>query len=76
MKYKLNDWAGKAHTVEIPDGTTEVAGVVITGDEILVYPVFRDPMQWDRLYDDLEGSFHKRLVPGRNAWIDVQEEKK
>jgi len=27
MKYKLNDWAGKAHTVKIPDGTTEVAGV-------------------------------------------------
>jgi hypothetical protein len=26
MKYTLYDWAGKAHTVEIPDGTTEVAG--------------------------------------------------
>lgn len=76
MKYKLNDWAGKAHTVEIPDGITEVAGVVVSGDEILVYPVFRDPMQDDRMNDYLEGSFHKRLVPGRNAWIDVQEDEK
>lgn len=74
MKYKLNDWAGKAHTVNIPDGTTEVAGVVVSGDEILVYPVFRDPMQYDRIIDNLEGSFHKRLVPGKNAWIDVQED--
>jgi hypothetical protein len=71
MKYKLNDWAGKAHTVKIPDGTTEVAGVVVSGDEILVYPVFRDPMQYDRINDNLEGSFHKRLVDG--LWIDKEE---
>lgn len=72
MKYKLNDWAGKAHTVNIPDGTTEVAGVVVSGDEILVYPVFRDPMQYDRMIDNLEGSFHKMLVDG--TWIDVEDQ--
>lgn len=73
MKYKLNDWAGKAHTVKIPDGTTEVAGVVVSGDEILVYPVFRDPMEDSRIYDSFEGSFHKRLEDG--LWIDVEEQK-
>lgn len=72
MQYELLDWAGQPHNVNIPDGTTEVAGVYVSGDEVLVYPVYRDPMEDDRTDDFLDGHFHKRLVDG--TWVDVEEE--
>lgn len=36
----LENWCHKKRKVEIPDGTKEIAGVIISGDEILVYPLF------------------------------------
>lgn len=72
MIYNLIDWYGLPHKVEIPDGTTEVAGVIVSGDEVLVWPVYRDP-QWEkRVYDNLDGHFYKKLVDG--VWEDVEEE--
>ena len=36
----LENWCHKKRKVGIPDGTKEIAGVIISGDEILVYPLF------------------------------------
>lgn len=53
----LKSWDRKSHKVEIPDGTNEIAGVIISGDEVLVYPCFCDPEDVNRIYDFFEGAF-------------------
>ena len=68
MKININDWEGCPHEVIVPDGTTEIAGVINSGDEVLVYPVYEDPMFSDRVYDHLEGGFCRVLVDG--VWKD------
>ena len=57
--------------MQLPEGTTEVAGVVITGDEVLVYPVFCDPMGCYRDGDYLDGSFCKVYKDGE--WVDKED---
>lgn len=64
MIINLYDWRNYPHEVDIPDGTTEIAGVVISGDEVLVYPVYRDPMFLDRFNDMLDGGFCRVLIDG------------
>ena len=68
MEYHLNCSCGPV-LVEIPDGTTEVAGVNISGDEVMVWPVFRDPMAGSRLFDSLDGYWVKRFILGH--WVYV-----
>ena len=58
--------------MDIPDGTKEVAGVIVSGDEILVYPVYRDPMCMLRMNDYLEGSFYY-VLDDSGAWIDKED---
>ena len=68
MKVTIYDRIKYPHAVMVPDGTTEIAGVVISGDEVLVYPVYADPMFSERFADDLEGGFCRILVNG--VWED------
>jgi len=69
MSIELHRSDGKTVTELVPV-CNEIAGVIVTGDEILVQPVFRDPFQADRLNDTLEGAFRRRLVEG--SWINIE----
>lgn len=71
MKLTLNTYNGKA-VVEIPDNTTIIAGVILTGDEVLIFPVYRDPMLKHRLDDFFDGSFVRKLVDGK--WVDLDDD--
>lgn len=73
MEYYLKNAFGDSKKIEIPDGTTEVAGVVISGDEILVYPCYCDPEEYNRTMDFLEGSFCKVLRDGK--WVGKKDYK-
>lgn len=42
MNIGLLDWSGKKHTVEIPDNTEEVTIKLVSGDMILLKPVYFD----------------------------------
>ena len=53
-KIKLLDFDGKAFWQELPADTKEVAGIVLTGDMILVYPLFSDPAWPSRMADHFE----------------------
>ena len=68
MKVTIYDYNRYPHEVEVPDGTTEIAGVVISGDEVLVYPVYADPMWMHRAGDFLDGGFCRILDDG--VWKD------
>ena len=72
MKLKLETYTHKSATVDIPDGTTIIAGVYISGDEVLIFPVYRDPMGKNRIYDFFEGSFVRKLVDGK--WVDLDDD--
>lgn len=42
MNIDLLDWSGKKHTVEIPDNTEEITIRLVSGDMILLNPVYFD----------------------------------
>lgn len=60
-----------SYKVEIPDGTKEIAGVIISGDEILIYPVFCDPEEWNRIDDFFDGAFCRVWKDGE--WVDKDD---
>ena len=60
-----------SHKVEIPDGTKEIAGVIISGDEILVYPCFCDPEYATRIGDFFDGAFCRVWKDGK--WVDKDD---
>ncbi len=72
MKLSLHVYNHKTVSVDIPDGTTVIAGIVLSGDEVLIFPVYRDPMVDARVDDFFEGSFVRKLVDGK--WEDLTDE--
>lgn len=56
-KIKLLDTFGRESWVDLPDDTKEVAGVVVSGDMVLVYPFFFDAGRGVRLHDYLDASW-------------------
>ena len=70
MEYILKTY-DREIPVELPKGTKEIAGVVISGDEVIVYPVFCDPMGYYRDIDQLDGSFCKVYKDGE--WVDKED---
>ena len=52
MTALLKDYSGEIHKVEIPDDTQVIAGINISGDMVMIYPVFFDSDTHFR-YDDL-----------------------
>ena len=80
MKYYIETYRGSVG-VDLPEGVTEVSGVIISGDEILVYPVFCDPMYIHRIDDYFDGCFRKRWngkewesIDIPEIYIDIEEE--
>ena len=70
MTFTLLDYKLHPHEVELPDGTTKVIGIVNSGDEILIYPVYCDPMWKERGMDALDGAFCRVYENGE--WKDVE----
>lgn len=70
MTFTLHDYKNYPHEVELPDGTTKVIGIVVSGDEILIYPVYCDPMWTVRDMDFLDGVFCRVYEDGE--WKDVE----
>ena len=70
MTIFLRDYANQPHEVELPEGTTKVVGIIMCGDEILIYPVYCDPMREERAMDYLDGSFCRVYEDGE--WRDVE----
>lgn len=70
MTFTLLDYKNYPHEVELPDGTTKVIGIVMSGDEILIYPVYCDPMWEVRDMDVLDGAFCRVFENGE--WKDVE----
>ena len=70
MTFTLHDYKNRSHEVELPDGTTKVIGIVMGGDEILIYPVYCDPMWAVRDMDFLDGVFCRVFENGE--WKDVE----
>lgn len=58
MKIRLLNWNSKEHWVDIPDDTTHITGVVMSGDHVLIYPVKYDTAQGSRMADCYDGSFN------------------
>ena len=67
----LRSWDGSSRRVALPDGTEEVAGVIVSGDEILVYPCYCDPNMDSRTDDFLDGSFCRIWKDGK--WVDKED---
>ena len=68
MTYDLARWDGKTYKVDLPEGTTEIAGVIVSGDEILVWPSYCDPWGDERVEDFYEGGWRKTLKDG--SWVE------
>ena len=71
MDFYLRSWDGSSTKVALPDGTKEVAGVIVSGDEILVYPCYCDPNMDSRTSDFLDGSFCRIWKDGE--WVDKED---
>ena len=69
MKYYLQTYRGSI-AVELPEGTTEIVGIKLSGDEILISPVYCDPMFYERAQDVLDWSFVKRW--NGTDWEEVE----
>lgn len=67
----LKRWDNASREVEIPDGTKEIAGAIITGDEVLIYPCFCDPEGPGRLRDFFDGAFCRVWKDG--VWVDKED---
>lgn len=51
MKIALRNYRNEISMVEVPDNTTEIAVINISGDQIMVYPVFYDTGYENRIND-------------------------
>ena len=57
--------------VNIPDGTKEIAGVYVSGDEILIYPCYCDPCAHSRVADMYDGCFCR--VWNGVGWVEKED---
>lgn len=76
MEIRLRDCLGRYHTVEIPEGTQEVVGIILSGDEVLIYPVLCDPMWEYRDMDFYDGPFCRVFVDGEWKEKDIPDAQK
>lgn len=57
MKITLLDWNGNSYEVEIPDTAEFIEGEVVSGDQIITYPVPFDTGKGTRMMNFYDGSF-------------------
>lgn len=63
MKIALRNYRNDISMVEVPDNTTEIAVIEISGDQIVVYPVFYDTGYDTRCDDFFDGHIIYRVAP-------------
>ena len=57
MIIQLLDYLGKKHPVEIPDDTQELHIQIISGDMVLLEPIYFDTGKCSRSYDFNDGEY-------------------
>ncbi len=73
MKIALRNVRNKLSIVDIPENSTEIAVINITGDQVLVYPVFYDTGYDNRINDYFEDHKIFRIEELDDAEIDGQK---
>lgn len=53
----LKDFADDLHEVEIPDDTQVIAGITLSGDMVMIYPIYFDSDDAGRWQDFFDGSW-------------------
>lgn len=73
MKIALRDYRKIISLVDVPDNTTEIAVINISGDQVMVYPVFYDTGYKNRIDDYFDGYKIFRIAEMDDAEIDGQK---
>lgn len=73
MKIALRNYRDRISLVNVPDNTTEIAVIDISGDQIMVYPVFYDTGYENRINDCFNG--HKIFRVAELDDSEIQGEK-
>lgn len=73
MKIALRNYRNIISLVDIPDNTTEIAVIDISGDIVMVYPVFYDTGYENRINDCFNGHKIFRIAELDYAEIDGQK---
>lgn len=73
MKIALRNYRNEVSIVDVPDNTTEIAVINISGDQVLVYPIFYDTGYNTRINDCFGGHKIFRIAELDNAEIDGQK---
>lgn len=73
MKIALRNYRDRISLVDVPDNTTEIAVIDISGDQIMVYPVFYDTGYENRINDCFNG--HKIFRVAELEDAEIQGEK-
>lgn len=73
MKIALRNHRNEVSIVDVPDNTTEIAVIEISGDQVLVYPVFYDTGYETRIDDYFDDHKIFRIAELDNDEIDGQK---
>lgn len=89
MKVSLKNWKGRVSLVEVPDTTEKLSIIEVSGDQVMVFPVFFDTGSDTRVegffdqhaifsIDKLEtfeiGGETRVIVPDNHKWEEVKDE--
>ena len=89
MKVSLKNWNGREFWVEVPDTTEKLSIIEVSGDQVMVFPVFFDTGGNSRIegffdqhamfsVDKLEtieiGGKKRVIVPDNHKWEEVKDE--
>lgn len=70
MKIALRNHRNEVSKVDIPDNTTEIAVIEISGDEVLVYPVLYDTGYGSRTNDFIDGHKIFRVSDLKDTFVE------
>lgn len=70
MKIALRNHRNEVSKVDIPDNTTEIAVIEISGDQVLVYPNFYDTGYDTRCDDFFDGHIMYRVADLKDTFVE------
>lgn len=89
MKVSLKNWKGRVSLVEVPDTTEKLSIIEVSGDQVMVFPVFFDTGSDTRVEDFFDqhaifsvdkletfeiGGETLVSVPDNHKWEEVKDE--
>lgn len=70
MKIALRNYRNQISLVDVPDNTTEIAVIEISGDQVLVYPVLYDTGYVSRTNDFIDGHKIFRVDELKDTFVE------